>query len=81
MKLKATVELEISERERKKIAIEYLESLLPYDHYIWEDENGSFLWHENLRNHYGDIFDFKVKGEVTDFEVNLYKALEELKKS
>jgi hypothetical protein len=79
MKLKATVELEISERERKKIVIEYLESLLPYDCVLLGTIDNPH-WSECLRGHDGDIYSYRIKRTATPFEVNLYAALGELKK-
>ena len=79
MKLKATVELEISERERKRIAIEYLRSLIPHDHSLRKEED-NYYWAEHQRDHDNTVFYFKKIREATPFEVNLYKVLEELKK-
>ena len=50
MKLKATVELEISAEERKRIALEYLESLIPYNHVLFKVEDNHY-WYECFKNH------------------------------
>ena len=79
MKMTATVELDISSEERKRIAIEYLESFLPYDHKLIKVED-NYHWFELFRGHDRIIFGSKEKRAATSFEVNLYKTLEELKK-
>ena len=79
MKLNATVQLDISSEERKRITIEYLESLLPYEHSLFKRE-GNYHWFENLRDHHGNLFHYNEKRAATAFEVNLYKVLQHLKK-
>jgi hypothetical protein len=79
MKIKAQVELDISSEERKRIAIEYLESLLPYEHSLFKRE-GNYHWFENLRDHHGTLFHYNEKRPASSFEVNLNKVLQDLKK-
>lgn len=79
MKIKAQVELDVSPEERKRIAVEYLESLLPYEHSLFKRE-GNYHWFENLRDHHGTLFHYNEKRAATAFEVNLNKVLQYLKK-
>jgi len=78
MKIKAQVELDISSEERKRIAIEYLESLLPYEHSLIK-KGGQYIWFENIRDHSNTIFHWNEKRKATPFEVSIHNFLIELK--
>lgn len=81
MKIKAEIELQIPEEEKKRIAISYLEDLLPNSDYEIREEGGKKYWFAKIYDGYGKSVIHYVKyGSVTEIDQSIINLLSLLKK-
>jgi hypothetical protein len=81
MKIKAEIELQIPEEEKKRIAISYLEDLLPNSDYEIREESGKKYWFAKIYDGYGKSVIHYVKyGSVTEIDQSVINLLSLLKK-
>lgn len=75
MKIKAQVEVEISLEERKRIAIDYLKSLIPYESEI-KTEGLKDYWFSKIYDGYGkSVIKYDKGREVTKEDKLIYKVI------
>lgn len=81
MKIKAEIELQISEEERKRITISYLEDLVPNSEYEIREEGGIRFWFRKIYDGHGkSIIRYDKYGTVTAIDQSIVNLLSLLKK-
>ena len=80
MKIKAEIELQISEEERKRITISYLEDLIPNSEYEIREEGGTKFWFRKIYDGYGkSVIGYDKFGTVTAIDQSIVNLLSILK--
>jgi hypothetical protein len=81
MKIKAEIELQIPEEEKKRIAISYLEDLIPNSDYEIKEEGDKKYWFAKIYDGYGkSIISYVKYGSVTEIDQSIVNLLSLLKK-
>ena len=81
MKIKAEIELQISEEERKRITISYLEDLIPNSEYEIREERGTRFWFKKVYDGHGkSVIRYDKFGTVTAIDQSIVNLLSLLKK-
>ena len=80
MKIKAEIELQISEEERKRITISYLEDLIPNSEYEIREEGGTKFWFRKIYDGYWkSVIGYDKFGTVTAIDQSIVNLLSLLK--
>jgi hypothetical protein len=81
MKIKAEIELQISEEERKRITISYLEDLIPNLEYEIREEGGTRFWFKKVYDGHGkSVIRYDKFETVTEIDQGIVNLLSLLKK-
>lgn len=81
MKIKAEIELQIPEEEKKRIAISYLEDLLPSGDYEIKEEQGKEYWFAKIYDGHGkSVISYVKYGSVTGIDKSVINLLNILRK-
>lgn len=81
MKIKAEIELQIPEEEKKRITISYLKDLLPSEDYEIREEFGQEYWFAKIYDGYGkSVIGYTKYGSVTEIDRSIISLLNLLKK-